>query len=1209
MPRSSRRRCLAATSLILSIALWSATPRADEHPAGPAHPLEVADAVLFGVEFGARVGEALAAPGDFDGDGLDDVVVGAPVAADGAGRLYIVSVDELQLADVELDHAAQFLAAPPGVVGFGSSLVTIGDVNADGWPDLLADCRPAVPDGGSARLLLVLGGPEPRTVELDLPPGWGVDGAAPLGDQDQDGAGEVALSVAREGDAAAVVVIGLDPDQEVADVLSLAALERWRITLAGPAPASLVTAADTGDDGLPELWVGLSSDASESGVAVALVRFGPDAAPVRTLESATLTPIASHLAAGGHPRGLAEIAMEDGDRGLIVASAEDGGGRAELFRVFTSQPGQVEVVSTSPWLAADPSTLRWLDLGPEGVALMDPSYAGSGRLSSMDPADWSTGSIDIVGAPGDELARSFAVLDLDGDGDPDVCLGAPGEGEGAGSVYCLLAATRRAEQLLDDDSHAEGSYSDGDSQPARAVDRPFGMAPMNGQIDEWIRERLGNLGHATPGQVAGLTLRWSALSESTLDGESVAGLLPGAAGLETVVDGRYRHRIPLVVPGGGTVDPPDIGVSFVRGSESPELGLHWALALDAVQRRGPTGGFPTGTADDRFYLQGRELVRPAIAAAQVGQVPYEFRDGGNEVVRYHVNEDLWTVRDGGVLSEFGTITGLCGSTQVGPTVAVTGAPPTTSQSWALCRTRDDRDNATLYVYGLDQRILHVAWGEPGAVGTSPDPDLAWALRVHRLDFVYDQPGEIRWDVTPSGLAPRGERLGSVTHRVSPTGTGHNVERSWTFTYLQNGGAERKVLSEIWLHGSPDESGIVQAETRLRQFRYRADSSGLFDVGPEWSDSTDISAQLGDLDGWRVRTFSANHDALTDLVLLKPDEAWNGKPLCALECPPTPADSCFPTVTQTCFEPGDLEFAAICGHPLDVRVFVNIGELQFVEDQEAAAVIQSVLDPQDPFQGEETFVDIDGFLAAVQFIDLNGDGMDDVVGPDAVLMSPADTDWRPLGSWLTTAIGHPPVQLVDWQGDSYVWADVDGDGRPDRIQTPTQDRVEQVQADGQMPGGACIAPPVGNYAVELNRSVGDAAVFEALDSNAVQVPFFSPGPHRDELILPNLAAPIGPPSGINGLLACEQPNGTPGYLVTDQILATMDFDEASMSAASTGKGYLAQSIRFEDANADGCADVLIAMETQPLKEISARCSCRSTARPASTCWTGRCAGRA
>ena len=52
---------------------------------------------------GARFGWALSGPGDVDGDGLVDLVVGAPGAARGEGRAYVVFGSVAGFADRPLD--------------------------------------------------------------------------------------------------------------------------------------------------------------------------------------------------------------------------------------------------------------------------------------------------------------------------------------------------------------------------------------------------------------------------------------------------------------------------------------------------------------------------------------------------------------------------------------------------------------------------------------------------------------------------------------------------------------------------------------------------------------------------------------------------------------------------------------------------------------------------------------------------------------------------------------------------------------------------------------------------------------------------------------------------------------------------------------------------------------------------------------------------
>lgn len=77
---------------------------------------------------GERLGASSASPGDVDGDGVDDVAVGAPGGSDSPGTVYIYS-----------GTGAGVLHRIPGEENgdlFGHAVVGVGDLDGDGRPDL-----------------------------------------------------------------------------------------------------------------------------------------------------------------------------------------------------------------------------------------------------------------------------------------------------------------------------------------------------------------------------------------------------------------------------------------------------------------------------------------------------------------------------------------------------------------------------------------------------------------------------------------------------------------------------------------------------------------------------------------------------------------------------------------------------------------------------------------------------------------------------------------------------------------------------------------------------------------------------------------------------------------------------------------------------------------------------------------------------------------
>ena len=87
--------------------------------------------LLPGPEALAEAGAAIASPGDLDGDGFDDLAVGAPGLDDGRGGVLI------WLGSAAGPVAAgTFVGVEPGDRA-GTSVAGVGDVDGDGAPDLL----------------------------------------------------------------------------------------------------------------------------------------------------------------------------------------------------------------------------------------------------------------------------------------------------------------------------------------------------------------------------------------------------------------------------------------------------------------------------------------------------------------------------------------------------------------------------------------------------------------------------------------------------------------------------------------------------------------------------------------------------------------------------------------------------------------------------------------------------------------------------------------------------------------------------------------------------------------------------------------------------------------------------------------------------------------------------------------------------------------
>lgn len=113
-----------------------------------------ADIVFEGAEADDYSGDALAGAGDVDGDGLDDIVLGALFTGDEGGTAYLWYGASLEAGVYSLGEADQLFHSETDLDRAGASVAGVGDVDGNGRSDLLIGAYGFDEERGAAYLLL-----------------------------------------------------------------------------------------------------------------------------------------------------------------------------------------------------------------------------------------------------------------------------------------------------------------------------------------------------------------------------------------------------------------------------------------------------------------------------------------------------------------------------------------------------------------------------------------------------------------------------------------------------------------------------------------------------------------------------------------------------------------------------------------------------------------------------------------------------------------------------------------------------------------------------------------------------------------------------------------------------------------------------------------------------------------------------------------------
>ncbi|UJR82997.1 VCBS repeat-containing protein [Sandaracinus amylolyticus] len=392
---------------------------------------------------GATIDNSWGTTLDANGDGHPDVLVGAPGATDPATRMFVGAAYLFAGRAGGLARTPDpttTLASPDGAGGhFGVAVASAGDVNGDGFADVVIGADGVSANTGAAHVYL--GGPSGLSVSAatDL---VGPDGAGGFfgsrvlsaGDVNGDGYCDVAIAAPSVLSTRGAVYVYLGGAVGLATTPAVA--------LSGPRVAGRfgtgIASGDWNADGYSDLAIGAPLESADTGRVY--VFFG-SALGLATVPAVTLTPPAGDN--GWFGRSLANMgdtAPVDGYPDLVVTEedAVPASCAARTYRgrsggIFTTSLSRV-VVSGRPCGVAGAGDV---DGDGDGDLLVGVPSTGTAYLfvsGASGPA--SPAAAEITEATSAGFGTALAGTgDLDGDGDGDVIVGAPGTAMSLGAAY------------------------------------------------------------------------------------------------------------------------------------------------------------------------------------------------------------------------------------------------------------------------------------------------------------------------------------------------------------------------------------------------------------------------------------------------------------------------------------------------------------------------------------------------------------------------------------------------------------------------------------------------------------------------------------------------------------------------------------------------------------------------------------------------------
>lgn len=446
------------------------------------------------------------------------------------------------------------------------------------------------------------------------------------------------------------------------------------------------------------------------------------------------------------------------------------------------------------------------------------------------------------------------------------------------------------------------------------------------------------------------------------------------------VSGSLAYTFPIDIPPGRNGLQPNINLTYTSqpGSNANILGYGWDTSIPYIQRINKKGT-DSLYAQNYFYssLDG-ELYPTSATSTTYGA---KIDNGNFNQYQFASSSSYWILNDkNGNTYTFGTTS-----------AAQEASSSTQVYKWALQEERDTHGNYVTYQYANDKGELY-----PTKITYT---NASTTLGIYEIDFATST----RLDIATSSAA--GFPITSqylISHiQLKVNGV---LTKDYALSYSPGENFTRSLLSSVVESGYANGATTTLPAVTFNYTTGRKNWNSNPNYVPPFS--FDSNTLIADVNGDSLQDFiQANPTAATSSVYLNSGTTWV-------------ASSTFALGTTTTVG----RFIDVNGdHFLDqvtpTATYINPGT-GFVASSTWALPTAVATDPQYDSGG-------------VQFADVNGDGLIDILQADNTVASAVylnnGAGWT-LSSWAV------PVAFVNANGDTYMRIqDVNGDGLPDLLQ--------------------------------------------------------------------------------------------------------------------------------------------------------------------------------